>query len=70
MKHCHDLDIAHRDLKLNNVMLDSKYVPKIIDWGLANVFNPSAGTPGYQAPETYEKDKRLNIRKYQKIDMW
>lgn len=61
---CHKLDIAHRDLKLENVMLNDKYVPKIVDWGLANVLEKGAGTPGYMAPETYDANKRMNIRKY------
>lgn len=45
-----DLGITHRDLKLENIMLDDKYNLKVIDYGLATTkiaTNSIKGTDGY-----------------------
>ena len=42
-------------------MLTENNKPKIIDFGMANSTNPSAGTPHYQAPELMSIDYHLNI---------
>jgi len=57
LEHCHGLNIAHRDLKAENILLDSNLNIKLIDFGLSNMFAPGSlmktpcGSPTYAAPE-------------------
>jgi serine/threonine-protein kinase SRK2 len=61
--HCHAKGVAHRDLKLENTLLDGGAVPrlKICDFGYSkNAFIDSdpkstVGTPAYIAPEVLER---------------
>ena len=58
LRFCHDNNVAHRDIKLENVMLCDGEC-KITDFGLANfqggehrsVLSSRVGTPAYVAPE-------------------
>ena len=53
----HEKGIMHRDLKLENIMIDETGYVKIIDYGLAKILKDGAiaqsycGTPEYLAPE-------------------
>ena len=51
----HASQIVHRDLKLENVMVDSSQCIKVVDFGFASIRNGSCweacGTPAYMAPE-------------------
>jgi serine/threonine protein kinase len=53
--HCHASCIAYRDLKLENILMDSQGHVKITDFGFAKVVRTRTytrcGTPDYMAPE-------------------
>lgn len=59
VEYCHKHNVAHRDLKLDNTLLDNSDPPliKICDFGFAKNFDADAnmytriGTPVYMSPE-------------------
>jgi serine/threonine protein kinase len=54
---CHRQGVAHRDLKLENILLDAKGRLKLADFGMASLMTPGSlletacGSPNYCAPE-------------------
>lgn len=57
IRYLHDRHIVHRDVKLENLLLDEAGVVKIIDFGFSTIVPPGkklkifCGTPSYMAPE-------------------
>lgn len=57
IKYLHDRHIVHRDVKLENLLLDESGTVKIIDFGFSTIVPPGkrlkifCGTPSYMAPE-------------------
>jgi tetratricopeptide (TPR) repeat protein len=54
LAHAHEQAVVHRDLKPGNVFLCDDGQVKVLDFGLAHVFErrgPDGGTPEYMAPE-------------------
>jgi serine/threonine protein kinase len=55
MKYCHQNNVCHRDLKLENILIDDTDNVKIIDFGFSadttKNLNNYCGTPPYMPPE-------------------
>ena len=86
LKYLHQFDVAHRDVKLENIMCSSEdiFPVKLIDFGLASgasrksccdnhrndIFNSIAGTPAYMAPEVAESYFRKDNHSTKLCDVW
>jgi 5'-AMP-activated protein kinase catalytic alpha subunit len=72
LHYCHKLNILHRDIKLDNIILDAEGVIKVGDFGVSKIVDNNqtmydqCGTPAYIAPEIL-RDKGY---KGYGIDVW
>ncbi|XP_028132342.1 NUAK family SNF1-like kinase 2 [Diabrotica virgifera virgifera] len=73
LSHMHNQKVVHRDLKMENVMLNSLQTQiKIVDFGLSNFWNidnplrTHCGSPEYAAPELFVTGKRYGTE----VDLW
>ena len=83
LKHLHNEDIIHRDLKTPNILMErenGKWVPKIADFGLGKMLTSSGGdgsrsnssiflTYSYAAPEQINP-KRFGRTIRKNVDLW
>jgi len=60
LKHCHSHGVLHRDIKLDNILLNGQGQLKICDFGVSKIIKrgerifEQCGTPAYIAPEILE----------------
>ena len=76
IKHIHSNNIVHRDIKLENILIDLNNRVKICDFGIGVELNSQnellydqCGTPMYMAPEIILSSKKNGYRGYP-VDIW
>jgi len=72
LQHCHRRGIVHRDIKLENILLDDHGELRLIDFGLCGYYIPGktlrchCGSPSYAAPEIVARHDYLAPP----VDVW
>ena len=76
IRHIHSQNIVHRDIKLENIIIDLNNNVKICDFGIGKVLNSpdeilydKCGTPMYMAPEIILCNKKKGYKGFP-VDIW
>ena len=72
LDYCHRNSIVHRDLKIENILINKNGDIKIIDFGLSNLFAPRGHLKTFCGSLYFAAPELLQARAYQgpEVDVW
>lgn len=72
LDYCHRNSIAHRDLKIENILISKTGDIKIIDFGLSNLFSPKSFLKTFCGSLYFAAPELLQARQYTgpEVDIW
>lgn len=72
LEYCHRNNVVHRDLKIENIMINAKGDIKIIDFGLLNLYSPALLLKTYCGSLYFAAPELLSAKPYTgpEVDVW
>lgn len=72
LDYCHSNNVVHRDLKIENIMINQKGDIKIIDFGLSNLYKPHSLLKTYCGSLYFAAPELLSAKPYTgpEVDIW
>lgn len=72
LDYCHRNNVVHRDLKIENIMINEKGDIKIIDFGLSNLYSPKSLLKTYCGSLYFAAPELLSAKPYvgPEVDIW
>ncbi|KAJ7218873.1 kinase-like domain-containing protein [Mycena haematopus] len=72
LDYCHRNNVVHRDLKIENILISQTGNIKIIDFGLSNLYDPSAHLTTFCGSLYFAAPELLNAKLYTgpEVDVW